>query len=260
MQLSAAVAQAMLELLGDQVASAALALLYETGRDFTRATHHFLLATRRAAELFATAEAPALARRGLASLAGATDVPARQQVELELNLHQGFAATLLKGYSDSEVKQSMTRARELCAVLTDEPQLASALFGLFMYYIVSGDLGDAQAMSEQLIRVADDQNDDVNRVAGHTALGITLQHHGNLLPSHEHFDAALSLYHPSQHAGLVERYRRDIGSYARCEISRVWWLRGYPDRALSWISETVRLVRANSDVQSLALPLSSMPS
>ena len=61
--LARAVAQAIVDLRGEQAAPAELALLFETARDFGPAAHYFLAAARRAAELFANAEAHSLAVR-----------------------------------------------------------------------------------------------------------------------------------------------------------------------------------------------------
>jgi tetratricopeptide (TPR) repeat protein len=67
--LSAAVAQALMQCYQDRTGEVAsqLALLFEAGRDFTRASDFFLAAAGNAARVYAAQEAVALARRAIAS-------------------------------------------------------------------------------------------------------------------------------------------------------------------------------------------------
>jgi tetratricopeptide (TPR) repeat protein len=67
--LSAAVAQALLGFYGDQSSEVAaeLALLFEAGRDFARASDYFLMAAQNATRVYANQEALALARRAIAN-------------------------------------------------------------------------------------------------------------------------------------------------------------------------------------------------
>lgn len=91
------------------------------------------MAAKRAAEIFAHEEAHALSVRGLKNLETAPASSEQKALELELQPHRGFAASILKGYSDQEVEEAMAKARALSGELGDIPQLATALFGLFTY-------------------------------------------------------------------------------------------------------------------------------
>lgn len=78
----------------------ALALLYQTARDPWSASEHFLTAALVASSRFATREALAFARKGLACLALVRDRPDVEQRELALQKALLHPLAVLDGYAD----------------------------------------------------------------------------------------------------------------------------------------------------------------
>ena len=48
-----------------------------------------------------------------------------------------------KGYAAPEVEHAYTRARELCQQVGETPQLFPVLWGLWLFYLVRGELRDS---------------------------------------------------------------------------------------------------------------------
>jgi predicted ATPase len=110
--LSLAVAQALSDYhwkQSTQVASQ-LALLFDTARDFSRASHYFQVAGQNAARVFAHQEAVTLARRGLELLMTQTDSPERARQELTLQLTKAMSLSIVSGFASPEVEETYNRA------------------------------------------------------------------------------------------------------------------------------------------------------
>jgi hypothetical protein len=136
--MSAAVAQSLLDFYGEQPGAVAsqLAVLYSIARDFARAVEFYLQAVQRAAQVFAHAEAAALARRGLELLEKLPETPERARQELRLQTRLGASLMVVKGYGAPEVRETHLRMRALGQQLGDDAQLLRAQLGLSIVYIV----------------------------------------------------------------------------------------------------------------------------
>jgi tetratricopeptide (TPR) repeat protein len=95
--LSAKVANTLVALAADRVAPIAsqLALLFESARDFSRATDFFLLAAQHARRLFANQEAILLARHGLETVNRISQLAERDRRSARLNELLGEVLTLI---------------------------------------------------------------------------------------------------------------------------------------------------------------------
>src|SRR6202022_24821 len=82
------------------------------------------------------------------------DSPERIQRELRLQLALGPALIAVKGWAAPEVEGAYTRTRELCERLGDPPELFPALLGLWVVYLVRGELPSAYELAEELLRRA----------------------------------------------------------------------------------------------------------
>src|SRR4029453_12339391 len=113
-----------------------LAVLLEAAHDRARASGYFLLVSENALRVFAFVEAAAIAEGGLNLLSGLHETAERNAVELKLQVALGTAWVAIKGYAAPDVERAYGRARELCRQLGYSQELASVLFGLFVYYVV----------------------------------------------------------------------------------------------------------------------------
>ena len=109
--------------------AAELALLYEMARDPWRASEHFLAAAEVASSRFATREAVAFAKRGLACLATAGEGPENKRRELALQKALLVPLAVLEGYGTPATERVSQRVMELAEQLEDHSSLFAAAHG-----------------------------------------------------------------------------------------------------------------------------------
>jgi predicted ATPase len=255
--LSGAMAQALLNHYGERsaVVASQLAHMFSIARDFTRATQYFLIAARNATEVFAYEEAATLARRGLEALRMLPDSPQRAQQEMALQLMLGTSLSFAKGHSLAEAGKSMTRARELCQLMGEPPQLFTVSFALWSFYLVGAKIQEAHQMAEQLLRMADRAQDPMLLVGAHYTMGTTLQFLARLPAGHEHLEQGFSHYDPQKHHHYISLYSVDPGILCLSEMVRTLWLLGYPDQAKRRLEEAFKLARESADQKCMAFSM-----
>ncbi len=145
--------------------AAQLAFHYRRGRDYLPALHYHDLAAQHALERSGYQEAIIQAREGLALLPHLTGSNERAQREFDLHMSLGPALMAIKGYGDQEVEQSYSRARELCRRLGEETRMFPVLWGLWRFYNSQGNFQIARQVGDQLLALAQDQDDPAHRLA-----------------------------------------------------------------------------------------------
>ncbi len=232
--------------------AAELGFLFEAAREPDRASEYFAIAARNAARVFAVHEASVLARRGLALLAKVEESPDRQNRELSLQSVLGTSLAATQGYAAPEVLVAMARARVLAEELGQQPQLAPVIWGLFAYYLVSGDIPEATSMADQYLRWATTIGDPLILVGAHCANGICRYYLGDVPSSHEHCETAATFYDREKRPTYHSMYRMDPGVFFQSERARALWLLGKPDLALTARDAALELGAESPDPRSLA--------
>jgi predicted ATPase len=120
----------------------------------------------------------------------------REHVQYELNilalLGPVFMAT--KGYAAKEVEHTYTRARELCQLLGDAPQLFAVLFGLSRLYFVRAHHHMTLTLGQQCLALAQGQRDPEYLQSAHRIIGAAKSLLGELSDARTHLEQALELY------------------------------------------------------------------
>jgi predicted ATPase len=255
--LSAAVAEALVGYHGDRSASLAaeLALLYEAARDPARAADYFLLAAQGAAGVYAHQEARALARRGLALVAGLPDAPENARRELLLRVTLGMQLQVTEGFAAAEVEQTYARARELCQRLQESGPLFAVLWGLWLCSKGRSELPRARARAEHLRDLARGAGDPCLILQAHQALAVTSLCQGAPAETLGQMEQALALYDPRQHRDHAFLYGQDPGVSCLAFGAVALWLLGHPDQAARRSAEAVALGRELGQPSTLALAL-----
>jgi predicted ATPase len=209
----------------------------------------------KAAERSANAEAITQFTTALELLRNLPDSPERTARELKLQMSLGPVLIAAKGNASSEVEQTYLRARELCQGEAESNQLFPVLFGLRSVYLVRGEIMRAHELSEQLLNVAQTENDTDHLIEAHLALGNTLFFQGMLVASRIQFEQALNLYDPSQHKSHAFVYGFDPGVFCLGRIVWVLWLLGYPDQAEEQAIKLIATARRVAHPLSLVVAL-----
>ena len=154
-----------------------LAVHFEQGRDYRRAVQYLHLAGENATRRSAHREAISLLTKGLELLKTLPDTPERTQQELALHVTLGAPLQATRGFASPEVEATYTRARELCQQVGETRQLFPVLYGLRTFHQVRGEFLTARELGEQLLGLAQREQDPTLLVEAYWAAG---QH---LIPS-----------------------------------------------------------------------------
>jgi class 3 adenylate cyclase/predicted ATPase len=213
-------------------------------------------AARRSAARSAMTEAAAQFRKGLDQLALLPDDRERQRQELELRSALGAVLIVVKGFAAPETGQAYGRARELWEQLGSPSELVHIPFGQSFYHVYRGELGLAQSLAEDLLRLSRRRNDAAGLILGHLSAGRALMFAGRFAPSRYHLEEMLALYDPISRHSLAQQAAVDpqIGSLAHLGI--VLYCLGFPDRALARSRAAVAGARRLDLPASLASSLS----
>jgi predicted ATPase len=178
--------------------------------------------------------------------------------ELAVQLALGPALMVTRGFGAPEVADTYARARQLCEQLGEQQRLFSVLFGLWRSAHVRGQLPTARALGEQLLSLANAQDDSLLFVEAQGPLGQTLCMQGELTLAQEHLQRVVALYEPHRHHTLVVRCAYDPGVYAHVMEAWVLWVLGYPTQGLRRSHAALCLARQQAHPFTLALTLATV--
>lgn len=249
------IAEALLLSRGDRTDNIAgsLAVLFETGREFWKASQFFLATSRHAARLFAWVPASDQANRGLQCLRSARDVPDRDRSrrELELTFARLVPLASIQGYASPEVEQLTQHVVRLAEEFGDVPAAAAALGATWIVRIVRGECLAARDAAIRLVALGDAAQNDVLLINGHMQAQIACHHLGEFSQARDHACVVMTLADRAPH---VERrigvFDPVIASLA--ESARNSWITGYLARAFSDCDAAVTLARELRHPDSLA--------
>jgi TOMM system kinase/cyclase fusion protein len=218
-----------------------------------QAVPYWQLAGQRAIERSAHAEAVAHLSQGLEVLMTLPDTPERGRQELALRLALGTSLSVTKGWPDPGVGDAYSRAQHLCQQLGETAQLFPVLWGLWHFHAVRAEPQTARELGEQLLALAQQQQESAYFLAAHFMLGGALTNLGALVSALAHWEQTFGLYDPQQHHVLTYLFGADPGVFSLSYASHTLWLSGYPEQALLRSRQALELAQDLSHPFSLAL-------
>jgi len=221
-----------------------LACHFEEGRDHERAVHHLARAAATATGRRAPREAIGYLERALAILRALPEGPERDRRELALRVALGVPLLATRGYAAPEVERTYGRARELCRGLGTPREIFPVLHGLWIFYEVRGELGAARGLADELIALAEREDDAALLLQAHHVVGETAYLRGDLTEALAHLERAIALYDPHAHEPLALLYGLDPGVVSCCYAGWTLGALGRLDRAAERIEEALALTRA----------------
>ncbi len=224
--------------------------------DAARAVRQWQLAAQHALESAAFAEVVHHAERGLEQCARLPDSHDKLGAELGLRATLGVPMMLMRGFAAPEVKAVYARAYELSLELGGgAPQMFPALWGLWMYYHVSGDYPRAQNMAELLLSLGETVGDSGMLVGAHQAMGATRFLRGDFAAGRYHFDSCLTLYDERAHRHLAFLFGQDAAVFAQTHASWIHCLEGDAARARACMDDALARCRRLGQPSSLGFAL-----
>jgi predicted ATPase len=238
-KLSAAVARSLLSCYANdgRPIAASLGVLFETARDFEKASEHFGIAAEKANRISAHAEAVEAARRGVRCLQRLPEGPQRDQRELQTLITLGGALMAVQGFGAAEIKETYSRA---VALLDRPPQtqqnredlLLTTQRGLWAYHLVRAEYLTATRLSRYMLGVAKKRGNHPLLVEAYHAIAFMLGHRGKFEAAVKYQKKALDLYNREPHPEYGFLFALDPSVGCRVEMALDLWILGYPDQAL----------------------------
>ena len=229
-----------------------LAVHFEQGRDYKRAANYLQKAGDNAIRRFAYREAVGLARRGLELLKRLPESAERAEQELCLQLTLGVPLIAIEGYGAEEVGIVYTRARELCRQLGERAEISEVLWGLRTFYALRSELTAAREIAEEVVDLAQRNDDPGLAMRGHWMMLSTCMHLGEFPPALENFNKGISLYDPGLYLDDASIYALNPGIAMPCLAAWVLWFLGQPDQSLMRIHEGLTRARALEEPNGVA--------
>jgi predicted ATPase/class 3 adenylate cyclase len=138
-----------------------------------KAVNYWLKAGQQALARSAMMEAVAQLRKGLDILAGLPDDPWRRQQELDLLIALAPALAATKGYSATDVGETIARVRVLAEQIDRPEHLVSQIYGQWAFYFVRSEHKLALSLAQQFEKIGEARNDVVAQLLGRRANGMT---------------------------------------------------------------------------------------
>ena len=238
------IAKALLELQPDiaDVQPETLAHHYTAAHEFDKAIPLWLKAGQMAYARSTNQEAIAYYRKGLDLLTALPETPEGLQQELMFQLSLGMSLIAIKGYTDPDVETAFARARTICEIFGEAPQLFPALWGLWAFYIVRREFDMAHQLGDEMMRLAEQTGDEDLLLEAHTSHGLNFMYsRAEFETSRFHFEKAVLLYSKEKHAAHAAVYLQDPGVVATAHLAWVQWILGDVDDALQTKERVVAL-------------------
>jgi predicted ATPase/DNA-binding winged helix-turn-helix (wHTH) protein len=141
-----------------------------------------------------------------------------------------------------------TTALRLAEKVGDSEYQLRAIVALYVYRLSGEDYRGCLALAENFCAVADRKSDAAARLIGDRLIGIALHYLGDHANARRHFEHVLSQYGAPVH---WSRFVADHRVLARSALSKILWLQGFPDQAVSTARSAVDEARATEHALSL---------
>ena len=244
-QLHRQIGERVEEIYGDRASeiAAELAMHFERGRDYERATKYLQQAASAAHRLYANEDAINLLSRGLALLEQLPPGAKRDAQELNLQLALAPLYRMTKGWTSPETEQVLDRAMELCDKVGDDAQRAQVFYGLESLYVVQARLEKVQLASDELHRLYQRMHGTTPPLEAEMMMTGSRLHLGRIVDANNEFERMLATKDPSQLQRIIEEQGWNYAVHGRAWHAHALWLLGYPHSALLRAEEAVQMAR-----------------
>lgn len=238
-----------------QEIAAELAMHFEQGRDYRRAIQYFERAAENANQRCAHREVVHHLTKALELMKALPSTAERTHQELILQISLGVSLTATKGYAAPESKKAYDRARELCQLAGEMPQLVPILRGLSAFYYARAELETACKVGEQILSVAQRRYDEDLLLEAYQEMGGTLFSMGEFGAALNYLEQSFTLYDPGKHRSHTALYGKDPGVSCLSHEASTLWCLGYPDQAFTRNQEALTMAEEMSHPYGLTYAL-----
>ncbi len=238
-----AVGLALEALYGEQAGENAITLAhhFELAAMPEKAAAYLLRAGKKAVILLANESAIAHFQKGLELLKAAPPAPARDLLELELQMALGGPLIATRGYTSPVLEQAYTRARRLVEKCGNDSDRFWVLAILKSCYNIQGDPKNSRSIQAQLLKIARRSQDPIMAVTAHHRMVSNCLYYGQWAALHQHLRQFLRLYDPDQVRTFILKLGTDPMPVVLGMTALASWVTGFPDKARRYSQESQRL-------------------
>src|SRR5262249_45926261 len=136
-------------------------------------------------------EAMSLITKSLALLEQLAASPERDERELTLHMTLASVVRITRGYAEPALERILLRALEVCARLDAQAERLYAVFGLYSFHLIRGNLLQASAFAAETLSLAEQLNQAEFLQEAHFAVGSVLLFQGKFARSWRHCEESL---------------------------------------------------------------------
>ena len=214
--------------------------LSEAG-DIVDSLPYWLSAGQRALHRSANHEATGHLTHGLELLKSLPAGPERDQHELLLLIGLGPALLATRGFGDSLVGETYSRARELCGQAQESLQHFFVLWGLFAFYVLRAELDTSEDLCHQMMAFARRADKAEYWLMAHICLGANQFFQAKHEAALKNSIAAFGYYNSDEHGGLAVTYGQDSGVVSLTYIGLSLLFLGFHDQSLDAMERSIAL-------------------
>jgi DNA-binding SARP family transcriptional activator/predicted ATPase len=215
-----------------------------------KAIYYLHQAGEKALQLSAYQEGVNLLNQGLTILNTLPESSVRDELELDLRLSLGKAMTSIPG---PHWKSTLTRARELCLKLGKTGLLCRVLGDLSVYHYVRSEYHQSREIEEESLSLALQAGDSQMEAISNWILGYVSFALGDFTTARTHLEQTMAFYDPQKHHhSMIVLRGSDSGTSAMAYQACCLWCLGFPEQALKYSQESLRLAEEQGHPFSLA--------
>jgi predicted ATPase len=221
-----------------------------------QAVRYWHQAGQHAIQRSAHVEAIAHLTQGLAVLTALPHTPERTRQELAFQTSLGQASIVVHGYASEAVEHVYRRARELSQEVDDTAERVRALMGLYAVFHVRTNHEAAEALTGELLQLAEALQDPLMLIQTYATLGESLGWQGQYALARTHLEHVKSLHRPQRYDPLAHFFGHHPVVQNLSVLAVILWVLGYPESAVQHCDEALTFAQELSHPFSLAFALS----
>lgn len=179
----------------------------------------------------ALSEAASQLSRGLELVGTLPSSVERDRKELPFHALLGTTYMLSKGWGATEVERAYGRANELCQSAEHAEETIWPLWGVWVYYLVRGQMTRAREIADRISNLARASDDRVAQLVAAMVLVQVNMYSGCFADSARHVALGREFYREDEDRSLIGLYSTDLMLTLQVHESHLLWFRGLPDKA-----------------------------
>jgi predicted ATPase/DNA-binding SARP family transcriptional activator len=175
--------------------------------------------------------------------------------DMQLFLAQGIVLLHTHGTGSPEMIAALTKALDLAESQDNSEYRLRAMFGLYVYRLMTGDYRGALATAQTFRAVAATTTDPTDALIGDRLVGVVLHILGDQPGARGHLEPLIGADFSTARRSHIIRYQWDQRVVNDSYYARILWLQGFADQAMRIVDGFVDYARSKDHPPSLVYGL-----